>query len=123
MRQPADAHRQARRTAAVRRLARRGAAPWYDGPPLLDILESIPPRAETVNAPFRFPIQRVARWGEADPLARRGYRKLDRSPASIMIALGATAATVVITVIGIMITKPIRTLKTIIPGRTPTRHC
>ncbi|MBK9748405.1 MAG: copper resistance protein CopC/CopD [Chloroflexi bacterium] len=37
----------------------------------------------------------------AYPLARRGYRKLDRSPASIVIALGATAATVVITVIGI----------------------
>lgn len=55
-------------------VARRGAAPWYDGPPLLDILEAIPPRVETANAPFRFPIQRVARWGEADPLARRGYQ-------------------------------------------------
>ncbi len=35
------------------------------------------------------------------PLARRGYRKLDRSPTSLVIALGATAATVAITVIGL----------------------
>ena len=54
-------------------VARAGAAPWYTGPTLLDILESVPPRAATPDAPFRFPIQRVARWGETDPDARRGY--------------------------------------------------
>ena len=54
-------------------VARVGAAPWYLGPTLLDILESVPARAATPDAPFRFPIQRVARWGETDPDARRGY--------------------------------------------------
>jgi sulfate adenylyltransferase subunit 1 len=54
-------------------VARRGAADWYQGPPLLDILESTPPRVLKLNAAFRFPIQRVARWGESDPDARRGY--------------------------------------------------
>lgn len=54
-------------------VARNGAAPWYKGPPLLQILETIPVRAAAASTPFRFPIQRVARWGEADPEARRGY--------------------------------------------------
>ena len=54
-------------------VARPGAAPWYTGPTLLDILETTPPRTATPDAPFRFPIQRVARWGETDPDARRGY--------------------------------------------------
>ena len=54
-------------------VARRGATAWYDGPPLLDILESVPPRSTKVNVAFRFPIQRVARWGETDPDTRRGY--------------------------------------------------
>lgn len=35
------------------------------------------------------------------PLAKRLYHKLDRSPSSLLIALGALAATAVITVIGI----------------------
>ena len=54
-------------------VARPGTASWYGGPTLLDILESVPARAATPDAPFRFPIQRVARWGETDPDARRGY--------------------------------------------------
>ncbi len=54
-------------------VARAGVANWYRGPTLLDILERAPARAAAPNAPFRFPIQRVARWGEIDPDARRGY--------------------------------------------------
>ncbi len=54
-------------------VARRGEAAWYDGPSLLEILESTPPRTARPHAAFRFPIQRVARWGEIDPDARRGY--------------------------------------------------
>ncbi|MDX2233286.1 MAG: GTP-binding protein [Hyphomonadaceae bacterium] len=55
-------------------VARQGGAPWYAGPSLLTILETIPPRTADARAPFRFPIQRVARWGEIDPAARRGYQ-------------------------------------------------
>ena len=54
-------------------VARAGSAAWYRGPTLLDVLESAPPRTASNDSPFRFPIQRVARWGETDPDARRGY--------------------------------------------------
>jgi len=35
--------------------------PWYAGPSLLDLLESIPSARSTVAEPFRFPVQRVLR--------------------------------------------------------------
>jgi len=54
-------------------VARTGQASWYTGPTLLELLETAPTRADAAGAPFRFPIQRVARWGETDPDARRGY--------------------------------------------------
>lgn len=54
-------------------VARAGQAEWYTGPTLLELLETAPTRASAASAPFRFPIQRVARWGETDPDARRGY--------------------------------------------------
>jgi sulfate adenylyltransferase subunit 1 len=38
-----------------------GAMPWYSGPSLLELLESVPPARETRSAPFRFPVQRVIR--------------------------------------------------------------
>jgi sulfate adenylyltransferase subunit 1 len=34
---------------------------WYDGPSLLELLESLPTSQVTRNAPFRFPVQRVLR--------------------------------------------------------------
>jgi sulfate adenylyltransferase large subunit len=37
------------------------AMPWYDGPSLLELLESLPSAQETRTAPFRFPVQRVLR--------------------------------------------------------------
>jgi sulfate adenylyltransferase large subunit len=37
------------------------AMPWYQGPSLLELLESLPPAEETRTAPFRFPVQRVLR--------------------------------------------------------------
>ena len=43
---------------------RRGASTamrWYDGPSLLELLESLPTSQDTRNAPFRFPVQRVLR--------------------------------------------------------------
>ena len=37
------------------------AMPWYEGPSLLDLLESLPSSADTRTAPLRFPVQRVLR--------------------------------------------------------------
>ena len=37
------------------------AMPWYEGPSLLELLESLPASEETRTAPFRFPVQRVLR--------------------------------------------------------------
>jgi sulfate adenylyltransferase subunit 1 len=37
------------------------AMPWYAGPSLLELLESLPSARETRTAPFRFPVQRVLR--------------------------------------------------------------
>ncbi len=34
---------------------------WYDGPSLLELLESLPSSRENSTAPFRFPVQRVLR--------------------------------------------------------------
>ncbi len=38
-----------------------GAMPWYDGPSLLELLESLPPSHAAQGGPFRFPVQRVLR--------------------------------------------------------------
>jgi sulfate adenylyltransferase subunit 1 len=35
--------------------------PWYTGPSLLELLESLPSAQDTRTAPFRFPVQRVLR--------------------------------------------------------------
>ena len=40
---------------------RSGSMPWYDGPSLLEMLESIPSSRGTHDAPFRLPVQRVIR--------------------------------------------------------------
>jgi len=37
------------------------AMPWYAGPSLLELLESLPSARDTRSAPFRFPVQRVTR--------------------------------------------------------------
>jgi sulfate adenylyltransferase large subunit len=37
------------------------AMPWYGGPSLLELLESLPSSINTRQAPFRFPVQRVLR--------------------------------------------------------------
>ena len=40
---------------------RSDAMPWYGGPSLLELLESLPAASERHSAPFRFPVQRVLR--------------------------------------------------------------
>ena len=37
------------------------AMPWYNGPSLLELLESLPSSVDTRSEPFRFPVQRVLR--------------------------------------------------------------
>jgi sulfate adenylyltransferase large subunit len=37
------------------------AMAWYDGPSLLELLESLPSSVDTRSTPFRFPVQRVLR--------------------------------------------------------------
>ena len=37
------------------------AMPWYRGPSLLELLESLPSSVDTRQSPFRFPVQRVLR--------------------------------------------------------------
>jgi sulfate adenylyltransferase subunit 1 len=40
---------------------RGGRMPWFDGPCLLEHLETVPARAHNANEAFRFPVQRVVR--------------------------------------------------------------
>jgi sulfate adenylyltransferase large subunit len=40
---------------------RSGAMPWYNGPSLLELLESLPSSLDTRTEPFRFTVQRVLR--------------------------------------------------------------
>jgi sulfate adenylyltransferase large subunit len=40
---------------------RSSSTPWYTGPSLLELLESLPASKSERNAPFRFPVQRVLR--------------------------------------------------------------
>jgi len=40
---------------------RTGSMPWYDGPSLLEVLESLPSSRTTQDEAFRFPVQRVVR--------------------------------------------------------------
>ncbi|MEP6942962.1 MAG: GTP-binding protein [Betaproteobacteria bacterium] len=49
---------------------RGGSMPWYEGPTLLEILESVDVSHALADAPFRFPVQYVSRPGDGK---RRGY--------------------------------------------------
>jgi sulfate adenylyltransferase subunit 1 len=50
--------------------------PWYDGPTLLDHLESVPVDGPDAAAPFRFPVQTVIRPRTAEHPDYRGYAGL-----------------------------------------------
>ncbi len=47
--------------------------PWYAGPTLLDLLESVPLPQDEPGRPFRFPVQGVCRPGPGAAGAFRGY--------------------------------------------------
>ncbi|MGZ9043640.1 MAG: sulfate adenylyltransferase subunit 1 [Telluria sp.] len=46
---------------------------WYDGPPLIELLEALPVYDESHDAPFRFPVQLVARHNGHEAHDFRGY--------------------------------------------------
>jgi sulfate adenylyltransferase large subunit len=52
---------------------RSARTPWYEGKPLLALLESLPPAILTNHAPFRFPVQLVRRVPSADGSQVRRY--------------------------------------------------
>ena len=62
---------------------RTDAMPWYEGPSLLELLESLPSMSASADAPFRFPVQRVVRpdhtfRGFAGQIASGTVRRGDR---------------------------------------------
>jgi sulfate adenylyltransferase subunit 1 len=52
---------------------RSGRTPWYDGPTLLEHLETVPVEPEPRDVPFRFPVQYVIRPRTAEHPDYRGY--------------------------------------------------
>jgi sulfate adenylyltransferase subunit 1 len=50
-----------------------GNMPWYQGPTLIELLESLSVYDESHNAPFRFPVQLVARHNGHEANDFRGY--------------------------------------------------
>ena len=52
---------------------RSGRTPWYDGPTLLEHLESVPVGRDALSEPFRFPVQVVIRPRTAEHPDYRGY--------------------------------------------------
>jgi sulfate adenylyltransferase subunit 1 len=54
-------------------VARSANTPWYDGPTLLEHLESVPVAAEPRRQPLRFPVQYVIRPRTAQYADYRGY--------------------------------------------------
>jgi sulfate adenylyltransferase subunit 1 len=52
---------------------RSGRTPWYDGPTLLEHLETVPVEPESGDVPLRFPVQYVIRPRTAEHADYRGY--------------------------------------------------
>ncbi len=47
--------------------------PWYKGPPLLEILETVPLDEAPLSSPFRYPVQGVMRLPKEEVEDRRGF--------------------------------------------------
>ncbi|HET8595293.1 MAG TPA: GTP-binding protein [Intrasporangium sp.] len=63
--------------------------PWYDGPALLELLETLPPSSEAVSGSFRLPVQLVIRpQGAARDEAHRDYRGYAGQVASGVVRVG-----------------------------------
>ncbi len=57
------------------------STPWYNGPSLLELLEAFPSAADSSDAPFRFPVQRVLR-------PNHGFRGFSGQIASGTVRVG-----------------------------------
>ncbi|HOA26666.1 MAG TPA: GTP-binding protein [Arachnia sp.] len=62
--------------------------PWYDGPSLLELLESLPAGAELTELPFRFPVQLAIRPQEAAAPEHREYRGYAGQVATGVVSVG-----------------------------------
>ncbi|MBU4612708.1 sulfate adenylyltransferase [Achromobacter sp. GG226] len=71
--------------------------PWYEGAPLLELLEALPALDDAAQAPMRFPVQLVARHGGSREDDFRGYAGqvasgvLRRGDSIVVQPSGATA--------------------------------
>ena len=70
-------------------------APWYDGPPLLELLEELDVDAEPDAAGTRLPVQWVTRDGDERWLCGRQAGGVLRAGDDVIVAPGGEAATVV----------------------------
>jgi sulfate adenylyltransferase subunit 1 len=70
-------------------VVRSARTPWYDGPALLELLETLPPSSEPVAGSFRLPVQLVIRpQGAARDAAHRDYRGYAGQVASGVVRVG-----------------------------------
>jgi sulfate adenylyltransferase large subunit len=65
------------------------AAPWYDGPPLLETLETVEVEADQNRTDLRFPVQWVIRPGDATSPELHDYRGYAGQLASGVLSVGA----------------------------------
>ena len=64
------------------------STPWYHGPTLLELLETLPAGAELTALPFRFPIQLTIRPQEAAAPEYREYRGYAGQVATGVVSVG-----------------------------------
>lgn len=72
--------------------ARSDAAPWYDGPPLLETLETVPVIGDQNRTDVRFPVQWVIRPGDATSHDLHDYRGYAGQVASGVLTPGQEVA-------------------------------
>jgi sulfate adenylyltransferase subunit 1 len=67
------------------------ALPWYDGPTLLEYLETVPARHDDTSQPFRFAVQRVVRVAGGNAQPGSGYERCEFRGYQGTIASGRLA--------------------------------
>jgi len=75
-------------------IVRRGEAPWYEGPTLVELLEQAPARASHAASPLRLPVQVVLRHGGGRLYAGRIESGAIRPGDRVRVGPGAVEASV-----------------------------